>query len=55
MESLRKNPYKWLPDQIEVNREERIKALKKRQESPTQVRNDSNLQTESQTYSCQPR
>ncbi len=43
MESLRKNPYKWLPDQIEVNREERIKALKKRQESPTQVRYDSSL------------
>ena len=37
MEGVSKKQYKWLQEQVEVNREERIKALKKRQESPTQV------------------
>eukprot|EP00794_Sanderia_malayensis_P007344 gene7344-8164_t len=36
VDSFKKNPYRWLPEQVEVNKEERLKALKKRQESPTQ-------------------
>eukprot|EP00112_Aurelia_sp_Birch-Aquarium-sp1_P005957 Seg167.1 transcript_id=Seg167.1/GoldUCD/mRNA.D3Y31 product="Protein FAM47E" protein_id=Seg167.1/GoldUCD/D3Y31 len=36
IEGVSKKQYKWLQEQVEVNREERIKTLKKRQESPTQ-------------------
>eukprot|EP00795_Rhopilema_esculentum_P000965 gene966-10731_t len=36
IETAKKNQYKWLQEQVEVNREERIRAMKKRQESPTQ-------------------
>ena len=37
MQCAKKNQYKWLHEPVEVNKEERAKILKKRQESPTQV------------------
>ena len=37
MQSAEKKQYKWLHEPVEVNKEERAKILKKRQESPTQV------------------
>jgi len=36
MQCAKKNQYKWLHEPVEVNKEERAKILKKRQESPTQ-------------------
>lgn len=37
IQSAKKNQYRWLQDPVEITKEERLKASKKRQESPTQV------------------